>query len=123
MDWNSKVAAPGVTTASLQTSVISTSVIAGSTMSTNPGPGGDARVPNLDNHSPGHSEDLSDPNFSQYGQSSGLPPMPLFNGVGSSYPSGGFGNGGDSLPSMWSPSVETPNSEEIHESGMWNWSK
>ena len=51
-------------------------------------------------------------------QSSGLPPMPLFNGVGSSYPSGGFGNGGDSLPSMWSPSVETPNSEEIHESGV-----
>lgn len=44
--------------------------------------------------------------------------MPLFNGVGGSYPSTGFGNGGDGLPGMWSTPVETPNSEEIHESGV-----
>lgn len=68
MDWNSKVASPGITTASLQTSVISTSVIAGSTMSTNPGPDGDSRVPNLDNSSPGHSDDKSDQGFPQYVQ-------------------------------------------------------
>lgn len=68
MDWNSKVASPGISSASLQTSVISTSVIAGGTMSTNPGPGGDSRVQNMENHSPGHSEDLTDQNFSQFVQ-------------------------------------------------------
>lgn len=51
-------------------------------------------------------------------QSSGLP-MPLFNGVGGPYQTSGFGSGtGDNLQNMWSAPVETPNPEDIQESGV-----
>ena len=47
-------------------------------------------------------------------QSSGLPPMPLFNGVGGPYTSTGFGNGsGDNLQSMWSTPGEGSASEDM----------
>ncbi|XP_052760903.1 ankyrin repeat domain-containing protein 17-like isoform X2 [Mya arenaria] len=117
MDWNPKIGSPVVSSASLQTSVISTSVIAGSTMATS---GGEGRSMGLDSQSPGPSDDLNDQGFPQYVQSSGLPPMTLFNGVGP-YQSTGFGNGaGDNLQSMWS-TQETSNPDDRQKTPMWNW--
>lgn len=67
MDWNPKMGSPvAISSASLQTSVISTSVLSGGTMVTNPG--GDSRVMDLNNQSPGQPDDMGDQGFPHYSQ-------------------------------------------------------
>ncbi|XP_052262259.1 ankyrin repeat domain-containing protein 17-like isoform X2 [Dreissena polymorpha] len=122
VDWGAKVPTSFMTSASLATSVISTSVIAGGTMVTNPS-SGDTRGLNPDSQSPVPTDDLSEPVFSQFVQTSRLGPMPLFNGVGGPYVSAAFNQGaGDNLQSMWAAHGDMPNTDELHmKAPIWNW--
>jgi len=73
IQWTPKIGSPVLTTiASLQSSVTATSVIAGSTMSTNPTPGVDKRGMNLDSQSPVQGEEMSDQPFPQFVPVSGI---------------------------------------------------
>ena len=67
MDWNQKGTSVGMTPATLQTSVISTSVNLGGNMSTELSSSGDIRLDNSAHSRPG-MEDLEDTSFPHYSQ-------------------------------------------------------